>query len=129
MAATLPADQRPFDHTPVSTVDLPETPTRDRNIAASAWREAPEALLTLGDDLGHPEAAYKRRIHGWLLWRAGPARGARARYLAIDPADPTSAHVFELRPDGSGTGSGPSGALHERFRTWKEDLRDHPPST
>ena len=21
---------------------------------------------------------------------------------------------------------GPSGAAHERFRTWKEDLRDHP---
>ncbi len=125
----LPADQRPFDHTPVDTTELPATPTRDRNIAASAWRQAPDALLTLGDDLGHQEAAYKRRIHGWLLWRAGPARGDHARYLAIDPDDATVSHRFELHPDGRGIGIGPSGARHERFRTWKEDLRDHPPTT
>ncbi|MEM8903462.1 MAG: hypothetical protein AAGA17_00790 [Actinomycetota bacterium] len=129
MSAPLPADQRPFDHTPVDTSDLPETPTRDRNIAASAWSDAPEVLLSLGDDLGHPEAAYKRRIHGWLLWRAGPARGAHARYLAIDPQDPSTTHRFDLHPDGRGTGTGPSGSTHERFRTWKEDLRDHPPTT
>ncbi|MEM9037294.1 MAG: hypothetical protein AAGA99_12560 [Actinomycetota bacterium] len=126
MPDALPADQRPFDHTPVHTDDLPETPTRDRNIAASAWVEAPEVLRTLGDDLGHPEAAYKRRIHGWLLWRAGPARGDHARYLAIDPADPAVTHRFDLHPDGRGDGAGPSGERHERFRTWKEDLRDHP---
>ena len=80
----------------------------------------------MGRDLGHPEAAFKRRIHGWLLWRAGPARGAAARYLAVDPARPGSSYTYDLRPDGSGTGAGPSGETHDRFRTWKEDLRDHP---
>lgn len=47
----LPADERPLDTTPIHTEDLPPTPTRDRNIVASAWIEAPAELLTLGDDL------------------------------------------------------------------------------
>jgi len=33
--------------------------------------------------------------------------------------------VFRLFPDGTGDGVGPSGRAHSRFRTWKEDLRDH----
>ena len=49
----------------------------------------------------------------------------RAAYLAIDAADLSTQWRFDLAPDGSGTGTGPSGAHHERFRTWKEDLRDH----
>lgn len=122
----LPADQRPFDHTPVSTADLPATPTRDRNIAGSAWREAPERLLRLGDDLpGQPEAAFKRRIGRWLLWRAGPAVDADARYWAADADDLGRQFEFRLDPDGSGRGIGPSGVAHVRFRAWKEDLRDH----
>jgi hypothetical protein len=122
----LPADQRPVDHTPVHTEDLPATPTRDRNIPASAWVEAPGELLRLGLDLpGQPTAMYKRRIKRWLLWRAGPASGARARYFAIAADAPDLQWVFELTPDGDGEGAGPSGAVHERFRTWKEDLRDH----
>jgi hypothetical protein len=32
--------------------------------------------------------------------------------------------VFRLHPDGTGDGVGPSGSRHERFRAWKEDLRD-----
>lgn len=121
---SLPADQRPFDHTPVSTHDLPPTPTRDRNIAASAWTEAPDALLELGATIGvSPErTAYKRRIDRWLLWRAGPARGADACYLAIDSDDLTRSYRFRLLPDGSGEGAGPSGTVHTRFRAWKEDL-------
>ncbi len=122
----LPADQRPYDDTPIHTVDLPDTPTRDRNISANAWAEAPERLLRLGDDIGVDRAAYKRRIHGWLLWRAGPANHADARYLAIAADDLTRSFEFRLFPDGTGTGTGPSGAVHTRFRTWKEDLRDHP---
>jgi hypothetical protein len=118
----LPADARPYDHTPVHTDDLPPTPTRDRNIAADAWVEAPKALLTSGDDIGSPPIAYKRRIGPWLLWRAGPARGADARYTAIRADDLTIVHHFRLFPDGSGDGTGPSGERHERFRTWKEDL-------
>jgi hypothetical protein len=119
------AEDRPVDHTPVHTSDLPPTPTRDRNIPATAWIEAPDALRLLGDDLGLPIATYKRRIGPWLLWRAGPARGSHARYLALDHRDLTRTYRFTLEPDGSGSGAGPSGTVHSRFRTWKEDLRDH----
>lgn len=119
------AEDRPIDPTPVHTADLPPTPTRDRNIPASAWIEAPPSLRDLGNDLGLPEGLYKRRIGRWLLWRAGPARGAQARYLAVDADDLARSHTFMLEPDGTGHGVGPSGAEHVRFRTWKEDLRDH----
>ena len=121
----IPADERPHDPTPVHTADLPATPVRDRNIPATAWVEAPAELLELADGVSEKPPVYKRRIHGWLLWRAGPARGARARYLAIDSHDLTRQCRFDLAPDGSGAGVGPSGAHHERFRTWKEDLRDN----
>lgn len=117
------ADDRPFDFTPIDTVDLPATPTRDRNIAATAWIEAPAELLDLGSALGiAPEAiAYKRRIGAWLLWRAGPARGP-ARYLAVHSDDLERSHLFELLADGTHRGTGPSGVEHDRFRAWKEEL-------
>ena len=118
-------DERPIDHTPIDTADLPPTPIRDRNIPATAWIEAPDSLLTLGDDLpGHPVADYKRRIGRWLLWRAGPATGGDARYWAarVDRLDaPVTLRLF---PDGTADGVGPSGQRHTRFRAWKEDLRD-----
>jgi hypothetical protein len=126
VTVALPADQRPIDDTPVHTADLPPTPLRDRNIPATAWQEAPAELLTAGDDLpGRPVATYKRRIGRWLLWRAGPATGADARYLVMDAADLVRQHEFRLFPDGTGDGVGPSGQRHQRFRAWKEDLRDH----
>ena len=128
MADALPYDQRPIDDRPVHTADLPPTPQRDRSIPARAWVEAPASLLALGDDLTDtPEAQYKRRIGPWLLWRAGPATRADARYWAV-PADrlDDDAVTFRLFADGTGTGVGPSGSTHTRFRTWKEDLRDHP---
>jgi hypothetical protein len=116
-------DQRPVDDTPISTAELPATPTRDRNIVAGAWREAPSALLHLGDDLpGRPGATFKRRIGVWLLWRAGPASDADARYWAADAGDTSRQCTFRLFPDGTGDGIGPSGRHHTRFRTWKEDL-------
>lgn len=116
-------DERPVDDTPLHTADLPPTPVRDRNIPATAWVEAPPALLHLGDDLPDvPVAEYKRRIGPWLLWRSGPASGGDARYLAIDSADLAHQHAFRLFPDGTGDGSGPSGTNHTRFRAWKEDL-------
>jgi len=118
----LPADERPVDPTPVHTDDLPPTPTRDRNIPAEAWVEAPESLLRSGDDIGHPLIAYKRRLGRFLLWRAGPARRGDARYVAIDAGDLTRHFTYRLLPDGSGTGSGPSGLRHTRFRAWKDDL-------
>ena len=83
------------------------------------------SLLREIQDLGHELVAYKRRIGPWLLWRAGPASGGDARYWAALATD--TAHAFTLRlfPDGRAQGSGPSGAVHDRFRAWKEDLRDH----
>jgi hypothetical protein len=121
----LPADERPVDPTPVHTDDLPATPIRDRNIPAEAWIEAPAALRALGDDIGQPIVTYKRRLGRWLLWRAGPASRAHARYLAVDSADLERHHTFRLFPDGTGEGSGPSGQRHTRFRSWKEDLHAH----
>jgi len=116
-------DQRPADHTPINTAALPPTPTRDRNIVATAWVEAPTELLQLGDDLANrPSAEYKRRIGPWLLWRAGPAADGDARYWAARADDLVVQHTFRLFPDGSGDGAGPSGQRHTRFRTWKEDL-------
>ncbi|MGH9210249.1 MAG: hypothetical protein ACRD2C_06145 [Acidimicrobiales bacterium] len=126
MARPLRYDQRPTDDTPRHTADLPPTPQRDRNIPATAWIEAPDELRQLGIDLpGQPVAEYKRRIGPWLLWRAGPASGGDARYWAGLADDPSESHSFRLFPDGNGTGTGPSGSPHARFRTWKEDLRDY----
>lgn len=119
-------DERPADLTPIHTADLPATPVRDRNIVGSAWIEAPDEVRTLGDDLpGAPVAEYKRRIGPWLLWRAGPASGGDARYLAVLADDLSVQHTFRLYPDGTGSGAGPCIQNHERFRTWKEDLRDY----
>ena len=127
-----PYHERPADHTPVHTADLPATPIRDRNIVASAWVEAPHALLHLGDDLeGTPEAEYKRRIGRWLLWRAGPAVGD-AWYWACDADDLARQCTYRLRPESgdgpdatNGEGAGPGGVVARRFRAWKEDLLAH----
>ena len=118
-------DERPTDPTPVHTAGLPPTPVRDRNIPATAWLEAPASLRQLGDDLpGRPVAEYKRRIGPWILWRAGPAKGAAARYWACHGDDLDRSFTFELDATGTGSGVGPSGRSFDRFRAWKEDLRD-----
>ena len=118
-------DERPVDSTPIHTADLPPTPIRDRNIPATAWVEAPDTLLTLGDDLAdQPTAEYKRRIGPWLLWRAGPAKGGDARYWAARVDRLEKPVTLRLFPDGTADGTGPSGTRFDRFRAWKEDLRD-----
>jgi hypothetical protein len=125
LSGPLPDHLRPVDETPVHTDDLPALPTRDRRIPATAWIEAPDRLLRLGDDIGHELSTYKRRIGNWFLWRAGPATDSDARYLAIDAADVTDANrqfEFRLFADGTGTGTGPDGVVYDRFRTWKESL-------
>lgn len=117
-------DERPVDDTPVHTADLPPTPIRDRNIPATAWVEAPSSLLKLGADLPDaPVAEYKRRIGPWILWRAGPAKRGDARYWVQHDATGAE-YTLRLYPDGSAEGVGPSGTTHDRFRAWKEDLRD-----
>ena len=99
------------------TDDLSPTPMRDRVVTAADWVEAPDVLPA--------DAVYRRRIGHWLLWRSGPPRGDFATYYAFDPDDLARRHEFRLTPEGDGDGIGPSGARHTRFRTWKEDLRDH----
>jgi hypothetical protein len=121
----LPYNERPVDDRPIHTTDLPATPTRDRNIVASAWVEAPHDLVELGHDLGHDQVDFKRRIGRWLLWRSGPAVDADARYMAVAADDLADRWTFRLFADGTGEGEGPSGVVHQRFRSWKEDLRDH----
>lgn len=121
----LPYNERPYDESPVHTGELPANPQRDRNIPATAWVEAPTELVHLGDDIGAPVVDYKRRIGRWLLWRAGPATKADARYMAIASDDLEERHTFRLFADGTGEGSGPSGKMHSRFRTWKEDLKEN----
>ena len=123
-SAGLPYHQRPDDDRPIHTAELPDTPTRDRTIVATAWIEAPPELLALGADLGHQRVGYLRRIHRWLLWRAGPASGGDARYMAIAADDLGERYVLRLFADGTAEGAGPSGTTHTRFRSWKEDLRD-----
>jgi hypothetical protein len=118
-------DQRPLDDTPVHTSELPPTPVRDRNIPSTAWVEAPDSLLALGLDLPErPVAEYKRRIGPWLLWRSGPATGGDARYWAAHVERLDEPVTLRLFPDGTADGVGPSGSRHQRFRAWKEDLRD-----
>lgn len=119
-----PAEARPPTERDWHTDELPPTPQRDFLIPAGRWVEAPDPVRTLGADLGITLTAYKRRIGRWLLWRAGPARGADARYAAVDADDLTRVFTFRLFPDGTGDGEGPDGSRHTRFRAWKESLRD-----
>jgi len=122
--APTPAEARtPTDHD-WHTDELPATPQRDFLIPAPRWLEAPGELRTLGADLGIDLVAYKRRIGRYLLWRAGPASGADARYMAIASDDLDERYTFRLFPDGSGEGAGPDGRPQTRFRAWKEALLD-----
>ena len=116
------AEDRPPTERDWHTDELPPTPQRDFLIPARRWVEAPGWLHELGADLGVELVAYKRRIGRFLLWRAGPARGADARYTAIAANDLDERYDFRLYPDGRGEGTGPDGVTHARFRTWKEAL-------
>jgi hypothetical protein len=118
------AEDRPPVDVDYHTVDLPATPTREYLIPATRWIEAPQTLLELGRDFGVELVAYKRRINRFLLWRAGPARGADARYMAIAADDLGEQYTFRLLADGTAAGVGPDGVPHSRFRAWKEALRD-----
>ena len=119
-----PAEARPPTDRDWHTDELPPTPQRDFLIPVQRWVEAPVSVRTLGDDLGIDLVAYKRRIGRYLLWRAGPARRADARYAAVAADDLDRTFTFRLFPDGTGEGTGPDRATHARFRTWKESLRD-----
>jgi hypothetical protein len=119
-----PAEERPPTDRDWHTHELPATPQRDFLIPAERWVEAPTELRALGADLNIGLVAYKRRIGRFLLWRAGPATGADARYMALDAEDATRQYVFRLFADDTAEGVGPDGITHTRFRAWKESLRD-----
>ncbi|MBT8250120.1 MAG: NUDIX domain-containing protein [Acidimicrobiia bacterium] len=119
--AALPPGDRPFTDESYETADLPATPTRTFRIPASGWVGAPDVLIRLGDELGEP-VEYKRRIGRFLLWRAGPPVG-QAEYMAVDAESVDQQFRFRLSGK-TGEGWGPDGQRHERFRTWKEALRD-----
>jgi hypothetical protein len=121
--ATSPEDRPPVA-TDYHTEDLPPLPQRDYLIPAERWVEAPPALRDLGADFGVTLVAYKRRIGRYLLWRAGPASRADARYMALAADDLDEQYTFRLWPDGRGEGISADGRSHARFRTWKEALQD-----
>src|SRR6266550_1834151 len=97
-----PAEARTPTDRDWHTQELPPTPQRDFLIPALRWVEAPAELRSLGDDFGVDLVAYKRRIGRYLLWRAGPAARADARYMAIASDDLDRRFTFRLHPDGSG---------------------------
>ena len=122
--APTPAEARTPTDRDWHTTELPATPQRDFLIPATRWIEAPPDLVSLGRDFGVELVAYKRRIGRYLLWRAGPASGSDARYMAIAADDLARRFTFRLFADGNGEGAGPDGRVHNRFRVWKEALRD-----
>ena len=119
-----PPEDRPPVTVDYHTDDLPALPQRDSLIPAERWVEAPPELRELGADFGVSLVGYKRRLGRFLLWRAGPASRADARYMALAADDLAERYTFRLRPDGSGEGVGVDGRTHRRFRTWKEALLD-----
>jgi len=120
--APTPAEARTPTDRDWHTNELPATPQRDFLIPAERWIEAPPAVRELGTDLGITLVAYKRRIGRYLLWRAGPAARADARYVAVAADNLDEQYTFRLYPDGSGEGVSADGLVHTRFRTWKEGL-------
>jgi hypothetical protein len=116
------AEERPPTTRDWHTEELPALPQRNFLIPATRWLESPDEVRSLGTDLGIELVAYKRRIGRFLLWRAGPAARADARYLAIAADDLSQRFTFRLHPDGRGEGVGPDGVTHSRFRAWKEAL-------
>ena len=122
--APLRYDERPADRTPVHTVDLPATPTRDRNIVASAWIEAPPALIASRCRPAGTAGGGLQAAHRTVAAVACRTRRRRRRPLlgGADETDLSQQHTFRLFPDGNGDGVAVSGVRHTRFRAWKEDL-------
>jgi len=114
----IPVQQRPFVMGRFTIAQLLPTQRTDR-IPASSWEETLAALLALGDDPNEP-VEYKRQIGGYLLWRAGPPVG-EARYMASRIDDISCQFRFRLHGK-RGSGVGPDGNTHERYRSWKESL-------
>jgi len=115
------------DRTPVDrdlhTAELPPLPQRETMVPVTQWIEAPDEVRDLGGDIDVDLVTYIRRIGPYLLWRAGRAAGERARYCAVHADDLDERWRFDLDADGNGSGVGPDGVRHERFRDWKLSLK------
>jgi hypothetical protein len=105
------------------TEELPALPQRHSMVPAARWIEAPVEVRDLGRDFGVELVTYIRRIGPYLLWRAGRAAGERARYCAVKADDLDERWRFDLDPEGNGSGTGPDGVEHHRFRDWKLSLK------
>ena len=121
-------DERPADDTPIHTADLPAD--------AGARPQHPGDGVDRGARRRSSTSATTCPAARWPTTSAGSGRGCcggpgppPAPMPATSRCGPTTStvhHTFRLFPDGDGDGTGPSGERHTRFRTWKEDLRDHP---
>ena len=67
----------------------------------------------------HPNspASLAGLLSGDVITKVGP-------YDVVDAVDLERRFTFRLQPDGTGSGTGPDGVDHPRFRAWKESLRD-----
>jgi len=119
-----PTEDRPPVEQDLHTDELPPLPQRASMIPVQRWVEAPDEVRHLGDEIGVELVAYIRRIGDYLVWRAGRATGEAARYIAVHATDLHEQWRFALDAAGDGSGTGPDGVVHTRFRTWKESLRD-----
>mgnify|MGYP000231730477 CR=1 FL=1 len=76
MSDPLPSHDRPFTDRRYRTDELPDTPTRHFRIPATGWVDAPEILLTLGDELGE---RFKLRLVS-RVESASPSTGSMAAH-------------------------------------------------
>ena len=91
-------------------------------------RGARRSSCHLGDDIGAP-ADRLQAPHRAVAAVAGRAGHQGRRPLLGRPRRrPDAAHTFRLYPDGRATAPGRAGSATQRFRAWKEDLRDRIPS-
>ncbi len=124
----LPYHQRPDDDTPVHTADLPATPLRDRAIPATAWVEAPAALLGPRRRPARPAGGQLQAAHRPLAAVAGRPRHQGRRPLLGGPRrrPHRRPHLHPPPRRHRRRAPAPPAQVHQRFRTWKEDLRDTP---
>ena len=123
------AEDRPIDPTPVHTVDLPATPQRDRTIPATAWIEAPAALL---DSRARPRSR-ARRVQApdravVALARRSRGEGERALRRARGRRSRASSSPSGCIRRATVKASVPTASCTTRFRAWKEALRDTAPA-
>ena len=120
-------DTTTFGLPPTRTIQALETAVGDWAARADwmKWEEDGERCRELFAELSGVGAAQVA-----LMPAAAVAAGAVAASLPAQRGDNVVVHAddpdriltFRLHPDGSGSGVGPHGATHHRFRSWKQAL-------